>query len=515
MHTHLIAGGYYALALGLAFNALLSVAVHLSGRRNVNYLLLAAISAFSSVYALGLALHYHAATPELVVLGSRISRSVAAVGIATSLQFALRYGKIRHERLVTAGVWGLASSIALGVLFEPLSFDPRAPLVIQAFGMRAHFFWTPPGIAATLLSVLAPVIQLAACAAFATEWVRGRKEALGLTIGAAVLWLSVLNDAAVMLGYLRGIHLAPVGVLAQAFGVATYFVARYSSLTGDLTRRKREVRERMTELVQVRKDLHALQTELGRKEQLAAVGEMAAVIAHEARNPLAVISNAVASLKREGLCREDHDVLLGILEEESVRLNRLVSDLLAYARPINPQRQRVILQDLVQRAAMLVGNRGTARFEFDDSSARGQIWADGNLLRQVFDNLIENAVQAMGGAGTVTIAVKAATQEGVEGYAVSVADEGEGMDTVVRNRAKDPFFTTRPAGTGLGLAIVDRIVEAHGGHLTLESRSGEGSTVTVFLPLGSESIPPPEPRSSERPRVDSIPSPSLRPDATG
>jgi hypothetical protein len=77
---------------------------------------------------------------------------------------------------------------------------------------------------------------------------------------------------------------------------------------------------------------------------------------------------------------------------------------------------------------------------------------------------------------------------------VDIIDTGEGMDTIVRSRARDPFFTTRPSGTGLGLAIVDRIVDAHGGHFLIESRSGEGTTVTVFLPSGTPSEPPP-PRS--------------------
>jgi signal transduction histidine kinase len=112
------------------------------------------------------------------------------------------------------------------------------------------------------------------------------------------------------------------------------------------------------------------------------------------------------------------------------------------------------------------------------------------LLRQVFDNLIDNACQAMGGGGTLTVRIRASQDEGVDGLAVDIIDTGEGMDTQVRSRALDPFFTTRPSGTGLGLAIVDRIVEAHGGNLRIESHTGEGTTVTVFLPHGSASEPP-------------------------
>jgi hypothetical protein len=98
-------------------------------------------------------------------------------------------------------------------------------------------------------------------------------------------------------------------------------------------------------------------------------------------------------------------------------------------------------------------------------------------------------VQAMGAMGTVTVRVRAASEDGVEGAAIDIIDTGEGMYTQVRTRARDPFFTTRPSGTGLGLAIVDRIVDAHGGRLAIESRAGEGTTVTVFLPNGSANEP--------------------------
>ena len=143
---------------------------------------------------------------------------------------------------------------------------------------------------------------------------------------------------------------------------------------------------------------------------------------------------------------------------------------------------------------MLVGTIHNARLVFDENSARGQIWGDVNLLRQVFDNLVENAVQATDGSGTVTLSIRAASRETAEGFIVTVSDDGEGMDTQVRSRAKDPFFTTRPTGTGLGLAIVNRIVETHGGEMWFESSSGEGTTVNVFLPIGKENSVPPEPR---------------------
>jgi signal transduction histidine kinase len=277
--------------------------------------------------------------------------------------------------------------------------------------------------------------------------------------------------------------------------------ARYAQVSMELQLRTDELRARTRELRLSHDDLRAAKEELNKKEQLAVVGELAAVIAHEVRNPLAIISNAVAGLRKPAITRGDHEVLLSILDEETNRLNRLVTDLLRYARPVNLQRTQVALEDVIERALALANTDAKSiRMELEMEATESRLWGDGNLLRQVFDNLIDNAVQAMSGVGSLTIKVRTATRQAVDGLAVDIIDTGEGMDTQVRSRALDPFFTTRPSGTGLGLAIVDRIVDAHGGHLSIRSRSGEGTTVTVFLPLAS----PNDPSASPRPRSRSV-----------
>jgi len=161
---------------------------------------------------------------------------------------------------------------------------------------------------------------------------------------------------------------------------------------------------------------------------------------------------------------------------------------LAIARPELDRALGLVIRDRKGLAAQLQVERREAR-----------IWGDPNLLRQVFENLIVNAAQAMAMEGTLTVKVRTAEVDGVEGVAVDIIDTGEGMDTQVRLRARDPFFTTRPSGTGLGLAIVDRIVGAHGGHLGIDSRAGEGTTVTVFLPARSADEPALLGRSSKAP----------------
>jgi signal transduction histidine kinase len=394
-------------------------------------------------------------------------------------------------------VWVLPLSVHFALAYRvPL---PRAPLLAIPYGLAALLAvavarapldtFRTGGYVIAILAVAAVLVLLA------RAYLGGRRDALAVVVGATVLLATLINDTGVSTGAFTTGYLVDAGLAAFVVGLATTPSARYAVVGHELEKRTRELRTRTRELRRSYEELRAAQEELVKKEQLAVVGELAAVIAHEVRNPLAIIGNAVAGLRKQGISREDHETLLAILDEEASRLNRLVGDLLRYARPVNVQRQQFSLEDIMERALGLLKTDGNAiKVSLEVECHEGRIWGDANLLRQVFDNLVDNAVQAMGAAGTLTVRLRAATEEGVDGIAVDIIDTGEGMDTQVRSRARDPFFTTRPSGTGLGLAIVDRIVDAHGGLFSIDSRSGEGTTVTVFLPHGSPSEPPP-PRS--------------------
>jgi signal transduction histidine kinase len=223
-----------------------------------------------------------------------------------------------------------------------------------------------------------------------------------------------------------------------------------------------------------------------RKEQLATMGELSAVIAHEVRNPLAIIKNAVSGLHRPTLREPDRHTLLKILDEEADRLNRLVGDLLSYARPVLPQRQNVHVEDLVRGAVDLARaaqqRDDTLNFDLQLHESH-TVQGDPDLLRQALVNVAENAIQAMPDGGTLTVRTYGTLLDGQPAVAIAVRDTGEGMDTLVRSKATDPFFTTRPTGTGLGLAIVHRLVNSHGGRVQIESSYGAGTTVTLVLPL--------------------------------
>ena len=422
------------------------------------------------------AVSHVAATRTHGVLLARIELCAVLLAFALVTQLALEYGRIAARRAWVTGPYGVLATAAV----LATGGDPKAPL------LAAPLFL---GAAGTALLVFV----------FARAYRAGRREAFVVIVGATILLTTALNDTGFVAGVLPTSPIVIVGFVPFVFALSAMLLARFWGVAEELSRSTKALRSRTRELRKSYGDLRATQQELVRKEQLAVVGELAAVIAHEVRNPLAVVSNAVAGLKKEELSRDDHATLLLILDEEVGRLNRLVTDLLGYARPVSIHRTQLAVDELLERALGLARTKPGLTVSVEKEVETARIWGDASHLRQVFDNLIDNAVQAMQSEGTLTVRLRAETTNEVEGLAIDIVDTGEGMDTMVRIRAKDPFFTTRPSGTGLGLAIVDRILDAHGGALLIASRRGGGTTATVFLPYGRGSEPPaPSTRSPKR-----------------
>jgi signal transduction histidine kinase len=482
------------------FGALLLANAYARRRDDAEYgvaaLLCAAAAAHTTAALVGLsAAGLHDRETSAIVAGR-----VGVIGLLLSLplllHFTLLFARGPHgerngprltaRRMVPA--YGVAAALAMiENVYRPAQTDRYA-------------LWLSPNGVATYAAVFAAAT--ATLVLVARAYLAGQRGTLAVVLGATILLAAVINDIGVAVGAFSTVYLTDLGLAAFIVGVATTPGANYAIVSQERDRMSEELRSRSRELRRSYEELRAAQEELVKKEQLAVVGELAAVIAHEVRNPLAIIANAGAGLRKQAISREDHDTLLAILDEETSRLNRLVTDLLRYARPVNVQRSHLPLPDLLERALSLANDKNKIQYELRVEAGEGRIWGDANLLRQVFDNLIDNAVQAMGTGGALTVRVRSANEGGVEGLAVDIIDTGEGMDTQVRSRALDPFFTTRPSGTGLGLAIVDRIVDAHGGRLGIESRAGEGTTVTVFLPHGVQTEPPPARSRSQRPAND-------------
>lgn len=227
-------------------------------------------------------------------------------------------------------------------------------------------------------------------------------------------------------------------------------------------------------------DLARTQEQLVQRERFAAIGELAAVVAHEVRNPLGVIFNSIGTIRRM-LGDDEHAwTLIRILEEEATRLNHIVGDLLDFARPrlpaVHKEHIETVLDDAVKAALAGVAGVEVLRDVEADLPA---IPMDTRLMRQALLNVAQNAVQAMPEGGTLR--VSAARSDGH--VRVSIADTGPGITAEVRRRIFEPFFTTRPRGTGLGLAVVKRIVDGHGGGIAVFSEVGVGTTFCLDLPV--------------------------------
>jgi len=239
-----------------------------------------------------------------------------------------------------------------------------------------------------------------------------------------------------------------------------------------------------------------MEQELRRSSRLAGVGELAASIAHEIRNPLAAISGSV-ELLRGGGAEPDRERLMDIVLREIGRLDALIRDFLQFARPAPPKLASVALPALLEEVAEMLATAVPqgARLELE-ADRFAFAMADATQLRQVLWNLARNACEALEGPGVIRLSasrVAGAPQglgadgrkrprEGAAAVEIVVADTGRGIPLTDLERIFDPFYTTRPDGTGLGLPTVHRIVESHGGTLQVESQPGVGTRFRVRLP---------------------------------
>jgi two-component system sensor histidine kinase PilS (NtrC family) len=223
-----------------------------------------------------------------------------------------------------------------------------------------------------------------------------------------------------------------------------------------------------------------------RQERLAAVGEMAAGIAHEIRNPLASMSGSIQLLRRELNLRDDQATLLDIVLRESQRLNDIIRNFLSYAGPQRVSRARVDVARLVREVAALLEQQARAA----TPSIRVHVDADQPVhhdvdeaqVRQVLWNLASNAFKAMPDGGVLHLRAEAVLEPSGASVRVSVRDEGVGMAAADVERMFQPFQSGFRQGSGLGLAIVRRIVTDHGGRVSVQSTPGAGTEVVVVLP---------------------------------
>jgi two-component system sensor histidine kinase HydH len=225
-----------------------------------------------------------------------------------------------------------------------------------------------------------------------------------------------------------------------------------------------------------------LKERLSRAERLSSLGEMAAGISHEIRNPLGIIRSSAELLKKKVTKIDPSNTIPDIIVEEANRLNRIITDFINFAKPRNPNLSPCRIQEVIDKnitfLAMQIEEKGY-RIKQNYQNSLPEIQADAALLYQSFLNILINAMQAMPDGGCIEISISA--NEKI--VTVNFEDEGQGIADDVLDKIWDPFFTTKEMGTGLGLGVVKNIIESHGGSIQIQNRKSCGARVTVELPV--------------------------------
>ena len=240
-----------------------------------------------------------------------------------------------------------------------------------------------------------------------------------------------------------------------------------------LTTRLNEVHRKLYELHQV---------ELEHADRLASTGRMAASVAHEIRNPVAGVLGALQVFESEITDDDERKDILREMKLQLERVNFAVTELLSYARPTPPVSEDFLVNELIQKTVTLLSPQVRGKqieFRMKLTNEKMLVSADKKQIQQVLWNVILNALQAMETSGTLSIA----SFRGNQNAMIRISDTGKGIPPDAIDRVFKPFFTTKSKGTGLGLAVSKRIIEQHGGLITIESQLNQGTTVTLALPL--------------------------------
>ncbi len=313
----------------------------------------------------------------------------------------------------------------------------------------------------------------------------GPWETIGWTVAASAAYLSYLWPA------LHFYTLDESGVEELTLRVFFFFLlAMIINRFVTETRRQRDLyRQTAESLAESNRQLRQAQAEARRAERLAALGQLSAGLAHEIRNPLAVIKGSAEMLEREaagagGVAAE----LAGFISSEVNRVNQLVARFLDFARPLRLERQPAAVPEMLDQALQETRERWPAsRIDVERryAAALPSPPLDATLCERAFANLAANAYEAMdagaGGGGTLTVSAQPAEEAGRPGVRIEFRDTGPGVPQPMREQIFNPFVTTKASGVGLGLAIVAKIVDQHGGQVRLLPDAG-GAAFEVFLP---------------------------------
>ncbi|HSR13444.1 MAG TPA: ATP-binding protein, partial [Thermodesulfobacteriota bacterium] len=239
-------------------------------------------------------------------------------------------------------------------------------------------------------------------------------------------------------------------------------------------------------LIRDLREIRDLQEKVRRSERLASLGRLAAGVAHEIRNPLSSIRGFTQFFQHRLKGQEKEQEYAALMIKEVDRLNRVITDLLDFARPKEPHREPLSIPGVLDGAFMVLEPelaKKNAEVEKAYHPGLPPAEADRDQLYQAFINVLLNAIESISPGGKIRASVQGRNENGRETLQISISDNGNGISPEDRARIFEPFFSTKRKGTGLGLSIVHQIVEQHGGDISVESREGEGTTFRISLPV--------------------------------
>ena len=400
--------------------------------------------------------------------------AVFATLVATALQYPYRYADG-----AVAGPFEWIPLIALGVaqILEPKI--PASP------SKASRIFWIVLKVVlgvillaytGTLYSDYWPVILLPVLSAATTFGLAGSLAFSALAIGAYLSFLRHPDTRFTPNLSIRVALMVMVGNLVN-------------TLAQDLRVQSEKNRRTAEQLVEANLHIRQAEEAVRRSDRLAALGQLSAGLAHELRNPLGTIK-ASAELLQRNVSAENEVTreMAGFIASEVDRTNSLVTRFLQFARPLQLRRDKADVAQTLDRAIAQVEREAKGVSIYKNYAPEiAPFPFDAELMERVFYNLILNAVQASPAGGAVSVKTRAA-EGAVE---IAVIDRGVGIEAKQRDSIFNPFFTTKPEGVGLGLAIVSKIVDEHGGKITVESDPGKGSVFRVLLPNSSELLSAP------------------------
>lgn len=291
----------------------------------------------------------------------------------------------------------------------------------------------------------------------------------------------------VLLGVLLALIERPLEELMKTIGrvrsgdlSARVKFAKREDDVGQLGRQFNEMIQQLDENRLEIEELH--KREMARAEHLATLGELAAGLAHEIRNPLAGIAGVVDIMGKELPANSPSRTVIGEVHREILRIQAILNDLLSYARPRPPNFHPANLNTTIEQAVVLSRQQVRTKpiqVTFEPNSSLPLVEHDPALIQQVILNLLLNGIQAISGTGEVRVVLN---QDG-DTVIIQVSDTGRGIPAEALPRIFKPFFTTRTEGTGLGLSLANSIVQSHGGRIDVSSAPGKGSQFKVSLPL--------------------------------